>query len=1441
MPSVVNLKALGLNFQPNALDLPDGSLITASNIMIKRDNVIESRRGYKLSGESFGTSSDRAKQLIVYKDRILRHYSNILQFQDGVNNDGTDNYTNFAGTYEEVESGLRIKSIQSNGNLYITTAAGIKKISAKTGSDLSSASGFITNAGGVKAIDATASLIVTLGDQTSFFTQDSAVAYRIVWGTKDINGNLILGAPSQRLIVYNPMLDLIIQDLNRTLGGLDDAANSTSSQLLRDTDYTSTLAVQIDDSASTVRTNLLSLATKLDQDFKYADGSGTGGILTISTATISSGTVTVNFSTGTATDYFSTGSKIFVAGFTLTGGGTSTAANGGQTVVTVTSNTITFLTTNTTATGVTLATPTIVSNEYRSITQPITQDTPATHDELVSLQDYLEAILTRLSVEPSTGSLPVINSTARTTYLDVIDVTKAAQVSLSIDIPQDITSSYFLQIYRSAVTSAEGTAVLATDILPDDELKLVYEAFPTSAELAAGNMTVVDIVPDTFRGANLYTNAATGEGILQANDVPPLSKDLNRFKGYIFYANTKTRQRKLISLLGLSNMISDYEGGTTPKVFVSDGTTSNTYSFVTGRAEVTTATTVADVSGSLNNKYFDVYSGEDERKYRFFYNVVGSASSVSSVGIDVMAGVLIAQNDNATSVASKTVSVINRYPVDFLGTSSSSHFTVSCIKEGYTTDSSAGTSGFTMTTVTQGRGESSTNKEVLLSSSDSVAQGVDETARSLVRIINETSGGSIYAYYLSGSGDVPGSILLEGRSISSSKFYLLANNSNTGSSFNPDISPAHTITAISAANPSVVTSTSHGLTNLDDILVFNTNSTPVIDGIQTIAYISANTFSVPVNVTIAGNTGVFTVLTLAEASENEEKTGRLYYSKFQQPEAVPALNYIDVGANDQAIIRIFPLRDSLFVFKEDGLYRLSGEVAPFTVALFDGTCKLTAPDTVDTNNNLIYGLTTQGVSTVSESGVSTISRPVDTEILKLSTYSDFRTLSWGVGYESDNSYTLFTVTATGKEVSDIAYRYSNLTNTWTNFDKTDTCGIIHPSQDVMYLGCGDTNFIEVERKNFDRYDYADRELERTLSAGSYFGTTIHLSNVDDLDVGDVLVQDQLLTTYEFNMLLKKLDTDIGINDTNYYSTLVTTGGANLRTSIMDLATKLDADSGVTDTDYASTIATKTGSVSSISAAFPTIITSSSHGLISDRRVTFSGSNSDPSIDGTYTVTVIDGNTFSLPFNVTTPGNSGTWSTDDSSFLDIQACYNKIITKLNADVGVAFGNYSINDTEAVKETIITAINIATKKVTLNLSIDYIIGNMTVFKAIPTEVKWSPITMGDALSLKHMRESTLIFSSKAFTSATLAFSSDLLPEFIRIPFNGDGNGIFGSANGFGSGFFGGASNSAPFRTYIPRDKQRCRYLLAKFTHRIAREQYAIYGLSVTGEISSVRGYR
>lgn len=1617
MPSSPILKAVGLNISPNPLELPPGSLTEASNVIIRRDDIVESRRGFKVYDNGIGSSTDRAKQLATYKNRILVHYSNKLAFDSGTTDDnGLASFNDFGGTYSETQTGLRIKSIESNGNFYFTTSEGIHKISASSAADLTTSSGYITSAGGIKALDFTAQTVYSQGNISGIMPGDSAAAYRVVWGTRDKNNNLILGSPSQSVQVYNYLLTLILQDFVKTLGAIDNL-NDPAQSLITDGNYVSQLwlspGMSLNSSSTEIANQLSNLVIKLDQDIKYTDK------LTISSIVINSGVVTITFTTSDVANYFVSGDKINIKGFT-----NFPAINAVQTISAVNSNNITFnvgssitstfpahdtsadpagtpginlttdiittsaahnltanaiiqftttgtlptvggvalltgtnyyvLSTNLTSTTFQIATTsggpalnfdgvgtgthtltvtsgsitgtTIESYNFRNITPgPGSPADPATHDQLKTIQNYLSAIVAKLQNQP----IGVISYTLSQNYLNSLVATTSCNVRLEITIPSEVDTNYFLQIYRTNITEAIGTSVLSTDVAPGDEMQLVYEAYPTSSELTALSMTVVDVTPDNFRGAYLYTNASTGEGILQSNESPPFAKDINKFKNVAFYANTRTKHKKLLTLLPIQSLLDSYDSNNLPKITIAteDGSF-NTYTFVKGLAQNSLIQTVS--GATLSGKYFLISSANNMNKYYAWFNTGSSTDpSISGrTGIEVV----IKNTDTDIEIAQKLSVTLSEYPQDFIvyfvtfpadsgsvsspnipgvditndtiitynphnlvdgdkirfyttGTlpgglstgvdyyvvnSASDNFKVSTTypvttlvnltsvgsglhtiynnkvdvenyEVGYCDATADGNTGFTINTLVSGMGEDVSSLHVLLSEAISPAQAVDETARSLVRIINKNGSEKVYAYYVSGPTDIPGKFEIEARVLNTAPFYIEANNSTTGFVFNPDISPVLSISSISTGSV-ITTTTPHGLINKDAVIISGTDSTPLADGYYEITYINSTQFSINKTITIAGTKGGISKSSDTIATENEDKPNRVYYSKLNQPEAVPAVNYFDVGARDKSILRIFPLRDTLFVLKEDGLFRISGEVAPFTLSLFDSSCILTAPDSVAVANNNIYAWTTQGIQTITESGVMTISRPIDIEVLKVSSssYTNFKTATWGVGYDSDNSYTVYTVQNTSDTVATFAYRFSNLTNSWTKFNLSKTCGIVNFDDDKLYMGCADINSIEQERKSFSRYDYADREYKSFLGTSAYFGTQIKLTDISKMSIGDVITQTQSLNPYLFNSLLMKLDLDPGFSFDDYESQLLAKAGDNMRIKLEQLATKLDSDVGPPNNNYYSTIENKNGTISSVSATNPAVIYSPNHGLLTNRIISISGSNANPSIDGIHKVTVLDSNHFSISQSVTIPATTGNWSTVNLDYRDLEACYNQVITKLNAELKPAFGNYLPISSSNTIEAIITSINSITKVVTLNLAIDFIVGDLKHYKAITTKFTYAPNHFQNPLTFKHFREMTMMFINKAFTKATIRIATDLLPQLLEIPFNGDGNGIFGYAS-FGQGFFGGNSHPVPFRTYIPRQCQRCRFIVVQFEHSVAREQYGITGMTLTGDEYSIRAYR
>lgn len=71
------------------------------------------------------------------------------------------------------------------------------------------------------------------------------------------------------------------------------------------------------------------------------------------------------------------------------------------------------------------------------------------------------------------------------------------------------------------------------------------------------------------------------------------------------------------------------------------------------------------------------------------------------------------------------------------------------------------------------------------------------------------------------------------------------------------------ITDISVASPTVVTTArAHGRVTGETVFIYNSNSTPLIDGAYTITVLTPTSFSIVVNVTVAGTTGTMTIIPL---------------------------------------------------------------------------------------------------------------------------------------------------------------------------------------------------------------------------------------------------------------------------------------------------------------------------------------------------------------------------------------------------------------------------------------------------------------------------------------------------------------------------------------------------------------------------------------------------
>lgn len=245
-----------------------------------------------------------------------------------------------------------------------------------------------------------------------------------------------------------------------------------------------------------------------------------------------------------------------------------------------------------------------------------------------------------------------------------------------------------------------------------------------------------------------------------------------------------------------------------------------------------------------------------------------------------------------------------------------------------------------------------------------------------------------------------------------------------------------------------------------------------------------------------------------QSSTNSTAKNGVAISKNLQQEAVPELNVLYLGAADKEILRGISLRDSLFVFKEDGVYRIVGDtVANFTPSLFDDTIELRGDETAVPFNNQAFCYSNQGVIGISETGVAVVSRNIEGDLFALSSLSNFKENAFAIPYESDRKYILFTVSDSTDTFATQAYVFNVFTNAWTGpWIMNRSCGIVKRSDDKLYLGSWDqdSRYIYQERKTFTLTDFSDEEFN--ISIVSFADDTLTLVSSSNLLVGDKIIQ-----------------------------------------------------------------------------------------------------------------------------------------------------------------------------------------------------------------------------------------------------------------------------------------------------------------------------------------------
>ena len=183
-------KFLGIFLQTNSFSTPDGALEKADNVVITKDDRIIKRRGSYQWNDS---GADTLNSIATYENTIIGVYSdkvkNFAETGTAPNKVGTP--TTNSGQPVVVSGGRISRFVESNNNLYFTTNNGPLK--------LTSASSAIVDSGAYTGLDMGGAFLAANG---AIFG-NSQTAWRVVFGYRDANSNLILGSPSDSVTLVN--------------------------------------------------------------------------------------------------------------------------------------------------------------------------------------------------------------------------------------------------------------------------------------------------------------------------------------------------------------------------------------------------------------------------------------------------------------------------------------------------------------------------------------------------------------------------------------------------------------------------------------------------------------------------------------------------------------------------------------------------------------------------------------------------------------------------------------------------------------------------------------------------------------------------------------------------------------------------------------------------------------------------------------------------------------------------------------------------------------------------------------------------------------------------------------------------------------------------------------------------------------------------------------
>ncbi|HUR93076.1 MAG TPA: hypothetical protein VMY76_00740 [Gemmatimonadales bacterium] len=426
----------------------------------------------------------------------------------------------------------------------------------------------------------------------------------------------------------------------------------------------------------------------------------------------------------------------------------------------------------------------------------------------------------------------------------------------------------------------------------------------------------------------------------------------------------------------------------------------------------------------------------------------------------------------------------------------------------YLRSQTAGTFG---AAVLFGSSESIAGGQAQIYTTGTVGQNIQDTAQSIVRVINgnSTLRATFRAFYASSSTEAPGAFVVETIDPAAGPWFAYVFRTSGAATlerfFAPDLPNETEITTLQRAANVVTAATvvAHGLTSGQSVYIESGTTPPDAnfpEGAKTITVTGATTFTYAeagANATAGTTYVVFDRIPADGLARNDDWSNSLHYSSPDEPWSFPVAQQIFVGSRGTTIKRLIPTADRLLVWTDNGLYKVTGTYPYFSVSEVDVNLKLLARGLAGSLGDRGYGYTDQGfVEALDTATVRSI--PIEAELrdLQASAASNIAARSFSVSYESDRRWLAWMPSNSSDTYATQAQVYNRTASlaggqdVWTRWPVNATCGFIHPTENKLYLGTS-TGAVWVERKSRTASDYQD-------PGGAAISSTVEwLPNVDD--------------------------------------------------------------------------------------------------------------------------------------------------------------------------------------------------------------------------------------------------------------------------------------------------------------------------------------------------------